>query len=35
MSQVAHTPFILDEVEFGPVKAFDTWLAVSENPENR
>src|SRR5438128_981750 len=32
MSHFAHTPFILDGVEFGSVEAFYTWLVLSGNP---
>ena len=35
MSHFAHTPFVLDGVEFGSVEAFYSWLLVVDNPEKR
>ncbi|MCA9214570.1 MAG: hypothetical protein KDB27_15970 [Planctomycetales bacterium] len=35
MSHFAHTPFVLDGVEFGSVEAFYTWLLVVGNDRKR
>jgi hypothetical protein len=35
MSHFAHTPFVLDGVEFGSVEAFYTWLLIVDNPARR
>lgn len=35
MSNFAHTPFVLDGVEFGSVEAFYVWLLLSEGGNER
>jgi predicted NAD-dependent protein-ADP-ribosyltransferase YbiA (DUF1768 family) len=35
MSHFAHTPFVLDGVEFGSVEAFYTWLHIVDNEPKR
>ncbi len=35
MSHFAHTPFVLDGVEFGSVEAFYTWLLIVDNEHKR
>ncbi|MBX9656676.1 hypothetical protein K2Y11_23915 [bacterium] len=35
MSHFAHTPFVLDGVEFGSVEAYYSWLLVVDDPRKR
>ncbi|MCA9149918.1 MAG: hypothetical protein KDA92_11485 [Planctomycetales bacterium] len=35
MSHFAHTPFVLDRVEYGSVEAFYTWLLIVNNDSKR
>jgi predicted NAD-dependent protein-ADP-ribosyltransferase YbiA (DUF1768 family) len=35
MSHFAHTPFVLEGVEFGSVEAFYTWLHIVDNERKR